>query len=116
MLSTTKFCHGVPPLCVNVYAFWTAWEQLHDPVFLHFCSGLAEVPLGHEAPMKRPDDPVLQPLDVQRNIPVEPRAERRHVSLILHEAVDGLSAQLADKVHCGLEVEAAEFHEDHDHL
>lgn len=77
---------------------------------------LREVALGHEAPVEGADDPVLQPLHVERDVAVQARAERGQLPLVFGEVVDGLPAELTDAVYGLLEGESAEVHEDDDHL
>lgn len=94
-------------------------QQLHEPRLLHLRAGLLEIPLRHEAPVQRADDPVLQSLDVARHPAVDlgPEVgEGRNAGFVLDEGVDGLFAQAADAVDRFLEGAAVVLHEDADHV
>lgn len=94
-------------------------QQLHEPRLLHLSARLLEVPLRHEAPVQRPDDPVLQTLDVARRPAVDFRpevGEGRNAGFVLDEGVDGLFAETADAVDRFLKGAAVVLHEDADHV
>lgn len=94
-------------------------QQLHEPRLLHLRPGLLEIPLRHETPVQRADNPVLQTLDVARHPAVDlgtKVCEGRNAGLVLYEGIDGLLAETTDAVDRFLESAAVVLHEDADHV
>lgn len=91
-------------------------EKLNDAMLLYLQPILAKVPLGIERPVKRADNPVLQPLDIYRDLLVELFAPRREHRAVLLEALDRALAQCADVIDGALQVEPLLAHEDNDHV
>lgn len=99
-------------------------QQLHVASLLHLGATILEVPLGHETPVQRADDPVLKTLNVSLDPGVDFGAdagvndvgEGWNASLVLDEGVDGLLAKCADVVDRFLESETVVLHEDTDHV
>ena len=91
-------------------------EQLDDAMLLHVQPFLAKVTLRVERPVQRADDPVLQPLDVDRDLLVELFAPRRKHRTVVLEALDGALAKRTDVVDGTLQIEPLFAHEDDDHV
>lgn len=91
-------------------------EKLDDAILFHLQPLLAKVALRVERPVQRADDPVLQPLDVYRDLLVKLAAPRREHRAVVLEALDRALAKCADIVYGTLEVEPLFAHEDDDHV
>lgn len=66
--------------------------------------------------MQRANDPILQSVNIDGDIPVDFWAPRRELCFVVDEAVDGLFAQLAHKIDSLLQVETHLVHHDRDHV
>jgi hypothetical protein len=91
-------------------------EKLDDPVLFHPQPLLAKVALRVERPVQRADDPVLQPLDVDRDLLVKLIAPRREHRAVVLEALDRALAKCTDIIYGTLKVEPLFAHEDDDYV
>lgn len=91
-------------------------EKLDDAMMLHLQPFLAKVTLRVKGPVQRADDPVLQPIDVYRDLPIELITPRRQHRTVLLEPLDRALAQRADVVDGTLKVEPLFPHQDDDHI
>jgi hypothetical protein len=91
-------------------------EKFDDPVLFHLQPLLAKVALRVERPVQRADDPVLQPLDVYRDLLVKLIAPRREHRAVVLEALDRALAKCTHIVYGTLKVEPLLAHEDDNHV
>ena len=91
-------------------------QQLYNPCPLHVQARLAEIPLRFIGPMQTTDYPIRKAIDINSDLSVNLRTPRWEVSTVLDEAVNGLPAQIADKVDRTLQVEALLVHDDDNHV
>lgn len=79
-------------------------QQFDDAGRFHFATRFAEVPFAFEGPVQGSHNPVGEAVDVDGNVTVDLRPPRGQVRSFLVEAVDGLFAHIADKVHGALQI------------
>jgi hypothetical protein len=78
---------------------------------------LTEITFGFETPVQATDNPILQSLDVELDLPVNLLVpEVRDLLDVGDEYIDGLLAKFSDLVNCLLEVHAFMLHEDRDEV
>lgn len=76
-----------------------------------------KVPLRHATPVERPDDPVLQPLNIRRDVRINLWGPKgRNACRVRGERVDRLPAQLPEVVDYTLQVHCVMGHQYDDHV
>lgn len=91
-------------------------EKLDDPMLFHLQPFLAKVALRVERPVQRADDPVLQPLNVYRDLLIKLFTPRRDHRAVVLETLNRAFAKCTDVVYGTLKIQSLFSHENDDHV